>query len=227
MKKFTSLFIALILSAPVTFAADIVIGSGGQSKATSSSMSQPKSLARFHGNALYNSAGDPIAGNRNGNVALAEFFDYQCIHCIAMSSVVSDIADNNPNVKVVYKVFSLGRPTSTRAALAALASQNQGKFLDFHHALLTANQPLNDDVIFSIAKSVGLNVEQLEKDMDSKAVHNKLNANSRLAQALKIPGTPAFFVGPIQSTGKPDASSYFFGEVSNASLQSAIEKASK
>lgn len=228
MKNISALFLTFFLGSSLAFAAnDIVIsGAGGSGSAGgTASLAQPKSLARFHENALFRSPSDPIAGNRNGTVAVAEFFDYQCIHCIAMSSVMSDLAEKNSNVKVVYKVFSLGRPTSTRAALAALAAQNQGKFLELHHALLTANQPLEDDVIFKMAKSVGLDTVKLEKDMESSAIKNKLNSNAKLAQTLKIPGTPAFFVGSTRSS--QGTSSYFFGEVSEANLQSAIEKAGR
>lgn len=229
MKQYLPLLLALSLASHTAIAADdIVIGGGGaNNRPQTAALSESKSLARFHDNALFHSASDPIDGNRNGKVAIAEFFDYQCIHCIAMSSVMSDLADKNKDLVVIFKVFSLGSPTSTRAALAALAAQKQGKFLDFHHALLTSNQKLTDDVIFEIARSVGLNVTQLEKDMGSASLKNKLNANATLAQALKIPGTPAFFVAPMNSSGKQNASSYFFGEVSNASLQSAIERAAK
>jgi len=225
MKKFVFL-IALIFSSTLVIAQDIVIGESGK-VSTATTSADPKSLVRFYENALLHNANDPTIGNRNGTVTLAEFFDYQCIHCIAMLPVISELAEKNSNLKVVFKVYSLGKPTSTRAALAALAAEKQGKFIDFHHALLTANQPLKDEVIFSIAQASGLNLAQLQKDMNSPDIENQLNANIKLAHELKVPGTPAFFVAPSKNAGKKDATSYFVGEVSNTSLQSAVDRAAK
>ncbi|HXW59996.1 MAG TPA: DsbA family protein, partial [Myxococcota bacterium] len=161
MNKIVFFALTFLLSTNATMAAeDIVIGEPN-TVARSATTPHPQALSRFFENALFHNVSDPIAGNPKGAVSLAEFFDYQCIHCIAMAPVISELAEKNPNLKVVFKVYSLGRPSSTRAALAAIASEKQGKFLDFHYALLTANKPLNDDVIFSIASSVGLNVAEL------------------------------------------------------------------
>ena len=61
--------------------------------------------------------------------------------------------------------------------------------------------PWAEEVIFSTAKSVGLNLEQLRRDMDSPAIANEFLANFNLARGLRIFQTPAFVVGDHILTG--------------------------
>lgn len=212
MKKLILLFAILSFTLSLS---NIVLGADTQS------------LVRFHENALFNAQGDPVAGNKNGAITLVEFFDYQCSHCVAMSPVIDAAIKNNPDLKVVYKLFSFGNPASTHAALAAFAAQKQGKFLAFHHALMNVDQPLNAAVIAHLAQSVDLNPLELQKAIDNRAIKNKLNANIKLAQALKMSGTPAFFIAPSNRAASNAASRMTFqmGELSETELQSAIDKA--
>ena len=56
---------------------------------------------------------------------------------------------------------------------------------------------INEDVIFKIAKKIGLNVNQLKIDMKSQEIENKLTKNREIAKLLNLNGTPAFIVGDI------------------------------
>lgn len=173
-------------------------------------------------NGMYYRAGDPIAGNANGKVTMVEFFDYQCGHCVDMAPVVSSLIKINPNLRVIFKEFPIRGPMSDYASRAALAANKQGKYYQFNHALFTANQDLTEEVILQIAKSVGLNIAKLQKDMRDPKINAQLEANKKLAQKLQIPGTPAFFIGP---SGANKAETSEIGAVSQQDLQSAINKA--
>lgn len=172
--------------------------------------------------ALFHHANDPIAGNRKGDVTVVEFFDYQCSHCVSMAPVIASIISSNPNVRVVFKEFPIRGPMSERASLAALAANRQGKYYVFSHALLTTNLTLSDATIMDIAKSVGLNIPQLKKDMESSAIKSQLQANFRLASELNINGTPAFFVGKTNATNSKSVN-FILGEMSESELQDAIK----
>lgn len=173
-------------------------------------------------NALFHQANDPVAGNPNGTITIAEFFDYQCPHCIDMAPVIADILKANPDVRVVFKEFPIRGPVSDFAARAALAANKQGKYYDFSHALLMQKQPLSEASILETAKSVGLNVDELKKDMNDKAVTDQLKNNMKLAQELKLFGTPAFFIG---KTENPKTINYVPGQMDQKQLQDAIDKA--
>lgn len=175
-------------------------------------------------NTLLRNPSDPIAGNPKGNVTIVEFFDYQCSHCMTMASVMKRIITSNPNVRVVYKDFPIRGPMSVYAARAAIAADKQGKYYQLNHALLTTRLPLNENNIFDIAKSLGLNTTKLKKDMNSRSVSKILQTNYDLARALNLNGTPAFFIGKSTSTTSNNLN-FVLGEMSYNELQEAINKA--
>lgn len=172
--------------------------------------------------ALFHQANDPVAGNADGKVTVVEFFDYQCPHCIDMAPVMAAIIKANPDVRIIFKEFPIRGPMSEFASRAALAANKQGKYVDFSHALLTANQPLSQDVIFDIAKKQGLDVDKLKKDMTDKSVDDQLKDTIKLAQNLKLFGTPAFFIGKTDDSGKI---SYVPGQMDQKQMQDSIDKA--
>jgi protein-disulfide isomerase len=173
---------------------------------------------------LFNTANDPVAGNPTGKVTVVEFFDYQCPHCVDMAPVIAGIIKANPEVRIVFKDFPIRGPMSDFAARAALAANKQGKYYDFSHAVLTAKQPLTQESIIEMAKAAGLNIDKLKADMSDKSIDSQLQANVKLAQDLKLFGTPAFFIG--QTGGKGNIN-YVPGQLDQAQLQAFIDKAGK
>ena len=144
---------------------------------------------------LNDSPGSPIIGNPDGDVTLVEFFDYQCGYCKRMLDRVLQVAEDDENVRIVFKEFPILGPQSTTAARAALAAREQDLYLEMHNALMSFQGPLSDDVIFGLAREVGLDVEQLQADMNGDAVTAEISANLELARTLDIRGTPAFVIG--------------------------------
>lgn len=176
-------------------------------------------------NSLLHTKSDPVAGNPNGKVTVVEFFDYQCSHCVNMSSTIQGIIKSNPSVRFVFKEFPIRGPMSELASRAALAANKQGKYYEFSHALLTSSSSISDSTINDIAKSVGLNMTTFKKDMNSKGIRTELQANYNLARDLGINGTPAFFVGKTDATSSSQLN-FVLGEMSQYELQDAISKAS-
>ncbi len=182
---------------------------------------QTQQIASSFNNALIH-GNDPVAGNPAGKISIVEFFDYQCPHCIDMAPVIEGIIKTNPDVRIVFKEFPIRGPASDLAARAALAANLQGKYYPISHALLTVNKPLTQEVIMEIAKNNGLDIEKLKKDMYGKPVEDALKANAKLAQDLKLFGTPAFFIG--KSTGDGSIK-YYPGQLNQKQMQAAIDEA--
>lgn len=175
-------------------------------------------------NTLLRQPNDPVAGNPRGKVTVVEFFDYQCSHCMSMAPVIASILKNNSDVRIVFKEFPIRGPMSLFAARAALAANKQGKYYPFSHALLSTNQPLTEALVFEIAKNTGVNVKQMQQDMNSKSITQQLNSNENLAQNLKITGTPAFFIGKTNAKTSADVN-FVLGEMTQSELQNAIDSA--
>ena len=166
-------------------------------------------------------------GNLKGNVTLVEFFDYQCIHCKKMSPVVSELIKKDANLRVIYKEFPIFGKSSEMASKAALAAAAQGKYQAMHDALLGQDKSLTDEIVNTVAKSIGLNMTKFDADVKSKSVSDQLDANRELAEQLKLMGTPSFIVastpaGQFKSGSQP---TFIPGAISLTSLQDLIKKA--
>lgn len=170
-----------------------------------------------------------VAGNPKGDVTLVEFFDYQCIHCKKMKPVVASLVEKNKNLRVVYKEFPIFGKTSEYASQAAIGAAKQGKYAAMQDALLKFEKPLDEAMVMDAAKSVGLNIDQLKKDMDSKEVKDELAANRALAEKIHLMGTPAFIIaytpmGKFDTKTKP---SFLPGGASETTMQDMINQAQK
>jgi protein-disulfide isomerase len=137
---------------------------------------------------------DPVIGNPDGDVTLVEFFDYRCGFCKRMTGVLTQLVDEDPNLRVVMKEFPILSRESGQAARAALAGLRQGKYEAFHFALMEGGA-LTDDEILAIAASVGLDTDELQDAMQDPAIGAALRDNLALAEKIGITGTPAFIVG--------------------------------
>jgi protein-disulfide isomerase len=98
-------------------------------------------------------------------------------------------------IRLILKEFPILGPASKTASRAAIAAHKQGKYLAMHNALMAYPNNLTDDVIFILARQVGLDVAKLKEDMKAKEVDDLIGRTNKLAQELGINGTPAFIIG--------------------------------
>jgi len=155
--------------------------------------------------ALMSDPESPIAGNPNGDVTIVEFSDYQCPYCKRAHGAVKSVLAADGKVRLVFKDLPILGEPSRIAALAALASRAQNKHLALHDALMEYSGKLDRDKILEIAGSVGLDIAQLQKDMDDPKLKTIIDRNMALAQALGVRGTPAFVIGNQFVPGAVDA----------------------
>ncbi|MFT5489349.1 MAG: protein-disulfide isomerase [Paracoccaceae bacterium] len=159
-------------------------------------------LKQYRGELLQN-ANSPVGGNPEGDITVVEFFDYNCGYCKRVAPTMAAVVKNDPNVRVVYKEFAILGPQSIVAARAALAAKRQGKYHEFHVALMSADQA-DENSVAATARSLGLDYAKLVKDMEDPAISEQLERNYRLATAIGINGTPAFVIGDRLVPGAVD-----------------------
>ena|SRR3990167_1238624 len=212
-----------LLSNPEVLMESLQVLQRKQYEEAEQTVKKTQQIAATFANALFHQPNDPIAGNPQGKVTVVEFFDYQCPHCVDMAPIMTAIVQKNPDLRVVYKEFPIRGPMSEFAARAALAANQQGKYIPFSHGLLAANQPLTKELVMQIAKNNGLDINELNKDMEGKLVKDQLQANLKLAQDLKLFGTPALFIGKTNASGNSPIN-YIPGQLDQNQLQNEIDK---
>ena len=128
-------------------------------------------------------------------MSLVEFFDYRCPYCKQVEPSLEALLGEDRQLRFVYKEFPVLGPESVTASRAALASRKQDKYDVFHRALMALKGQINDAAVFRTAESVGLDVDRLKRDMTGPEIARTIKANTDLAEALDIRGTPGFVVG--------------------------------
>ncbi len=151
--------------------------------------------------ALQNDRDSPVLGDAHGDVTIVEFFDYACSYCKAVEPRLESALRTDRHVRLILKEFPILTPESLIAARASLASRRQHKYRQFHEALMAYRGPWGEDAIFSTARSVGLNIARLRRDMAAPGIANEIINNFNLARGLRIFQTPGFVVGDHILTG--------------------------
>ncbi|MCY4231777.1 MAG: DsbA family protein [Alphaproteobacteria bacterium] len=137
---------------------------------------------------------DPAIGPEDADAVLVEFFDYRCGFCKRVLDDVMALAAADGRLRIVFKEFPILGELSVIAARASLAADRQGKWTEFHVALMSAPGALTEDRIMDTAAELGLDIAQLRADMESEAVTAIIESNRELAELVGIRGTPAFLV---------------------------------
>jgi len=155
-----------------------------------------------HRDALFSQPHDgPMLGNPDGDVTIVEFFDCNCGYCRRSSRVIHDLLEGDDQIRVVLREWPILGEGSRFAARASLAAQQQGAYQDFHWALMDLPAQATEANVMDTARTLGLDVEKLRRDMAAPEVDAHLARSNQLARALGFTGTPAFVVGNTVAPG--------------------------
>jgi len=157
-----------------------------------------------HATELYRPASSPVVGNAKGDVPVIEFFDYNCGYCKKAFSEVAQLVDKDKKVRIIMKEFPILSKGSEEASRVALAAKMQGKYWEFHRAMLESQGQANEASALRIAEKLGLDMPRLKKDMASPEVKKEIDDTRQLATKMGIQGTPHFIVGDRIIAGAPE-----------------------
>ena len=165
---------------------------------------QQQKVISENAEAIFRSPLAHVAGNPNGDVSVVEFFDYNCGFCRRALPDVVKLIDTDDKVRVVFKELPIFGDESAAAAKAALAAAKQGKYFEMHQKLFSEPGKADKDKALKIAQELGLDVPQLEKDMQDPSIQQALDEAKGLAEKLALQGTPLYLIGDRLISGAPD-----------------------
>ncbi|MFA7276348.1 MAG: DsbA family protein [Pseudobdellovibrionaceae bacterium] len=137
----------------------------------------------------------PEAGNPKGDVTVVEFYDFNCGFCKRAFDVLNQAIEKDKNLRVILLDLPILSPASEVAAKWALAAHKQGKYWEFHKAVITSSAPKDEENLGKIAATLGLDATKLKADAASEEIATQLKEIRDLAQKLGVSGTPGFVVG--------------------------------
>jgi protein-disulfide isomerase len=165
---------------------------------------QTKALVTSLKNDLIDDPNAPVLGNPSGDVTLIEFFDYRCPYCRQVEPFLQALIKTDHGLRLVVKEFPILGPTSVYAARVALAANKQGKYEQFHDAVMSKRSNFDEATLLKLAEEAGLTLDRMKTDMNSPEVNAEIKRTIEIAKVLKLSGTPAFIVGTELIPGATD-----------------------
>jgi protein-disulfide isomerase len=170
-----------------------------------------------------------IRGNPDAPVTLEEFGDFQCPPCGQFAGFVEELLkEYDSQVRLIFRNFPLSAHEHAReAALAAEAAGFQGKFWEMYDTLYReqaawSKAPNARELFESYAGTIGVNLDQFKKDVDSDKARQRVDSDRALADSLGINVTPTLFINnrPVDPKDKNP-------EGIRAEINAALQKKSK
>ena len=146
---------------------------------------------------LLNISNNPRLLQKNADITIFEFFDYNCGYCKSVVKLLLDTINEDKKINLVFVEFPILSEDSYTASLAALAAEKQNLYSQFHISLMKVRGRINEKQIFKTAKEVGLDINKLKLDMENPDIQLSLKTNREVAKLLKLNGTPAFIIGDV------------------------------
>ena len=145
---------------------------------------------------------DWVAGNASAAATLIEYLDFECPSCGAYHPILKEFEKEfGDDLRVVTRYYPLPlHKNSMEAALAAEAAGRQGKFWEMQDILFrsqsewAAKQSADADLFLPYAEKIGLDMDRFNSDRKDDAVRARVLRNKAEGDALKITGTPSFFL---------------------------------
>jgi protein-disulfide isomerase len=163
-----------------------------------------KAFMSTNAKTIYRSPDASVAGDPNGDVTVVEFFDYNCGYCKHGLPQVQRLINDDKKLRFVFKELPILSKGSEEAARVALAAKRQGKYWEFHQAMLGSKGEANEASALRVAQSLGLDMTKVKADMAGDSVKKELIEDLQLAKQLGVNGTPHFIVGEKAIPGAPE-----------------------
>lgn len=226
----------MLLAAVVVVVVAIVISQGGSddedTTPASGGSAQPSQSAEVK--ELF--GGIPqqgvMLGEPDAPATLIEFADLQCPFCAqyttdALPTVIQDYVRSG-RLRMELRLLRFIGPDSERGAEVAAAATLQDKGWDFSD-LFYRNQGqensgyATDAFLQRLARATpGLDVDQLDSDLDSPPAQALIREAERKANRLGVSGTPSFFVQKGKGQPQPLELSALDADSVTAALDSAL-----
>lgn len=160
----------------------------------------------------------PVKGNPKAVVTIVEFTDFECPSCArqhpVLERIVSEFGDR---LRLVVRDFPLSQHANARkAAEAAEAAREQGKYWEYAAALFRNQSALGVDKLKQYATELGLDRARFDASLDSGKFAENIQRDLADGRKLGVNGTPTLYIN-----GKR------VSDNSYESLKAAIETALK
>jgi protein-disulfide isomerase len=163
-----------------------------------------------------------------GDVTIVEFFDYNCGFCRRAFPDLVGLMNKDKGVRTLFLEFPVLSPDSTAVSHMAIAAAKQGKYFEFHRAVM-AGGPAKEATAMQIAEKIGLDMTKLKADMASPETNQLIAKLSQLAKDLYVDGTPTFIIGDklFPGAAEPEQLKKMVADVRSAGCAACVKDEKK
>jgi protein-disulfide isomerase len=140
---------------------------------------------------------DHLQGSTDATVTLVEYGDYQCPDCVRAHPIVKLLQKRfGDSLRFAFRNFPLAQihPFAELAAEAAEFAGARGQFWEMHDGIFERHSPLSSELLFSLARSYGLDVSAMTEALDKQAFLERVKEDFMGGVRSGVNGTPTFFV---------------------------------
>lgn len=164
----------------------------------------------------------------DGEVAIIEFFDYNCGYCRRALPDIVNLMEKDKGVRTVFIEYPVLGPNSLAVSHIAVAAAKQGKYFEFHRGVMEGG-PATEAGALKVAEKLGLDMTKLKADMAAPETEAFIAALSRLGRELFIDGTPSFIVGDkfFPGAAEPEQLQELVAEVRSSGCKACVKDEKK
>ena len=139
----------------------------------------------------------PVLGNPEGDVTIAEFFDYACPYCKVLHPDLKKIVGQDGGIRLVMKDWPINGDMVMYASRMVLAAKRLSRYETAHAAVMEIMGPLTHRRIDDGMRSRGIDVGTVRDALDVHLgeIDALLHRNREQARLLSLRGTPSFLIG--------------------------------
>jgi protein-disulfide isomerase len=146
----------------------------------------------------------PSLGNANAAVTIVAFTDYQCPSCAAIHPALERVVkESGDKVRLVARDFPLNiHAEAFKAAEAAEAAREQGKYWEYVQVLMQNQSALSVEKLKGYATQLGLDRTRFDAALDSRKFADMVQSDVDDGIKLGLKGTPSLFINGRRVTAK-------------------------
>ena len=152
-------------------------------------------------------ARDHLLGAETAESLLVLYGDYECPYTRLANNAIQALLDERPGrLRYVFRAFPLAHihPHAQRAAEAAEAAAQQGRFWLMHAALFAHQGALSDHDLVRYALGIDLDLARFVRDLSLHTHARRIAESVRGGVASGVRRTPTLFINGRRYEGWPD-----------------------
>ena len=168
---------------------------GMQQKKVLESAKKAEDYLKANQSPIENIGNPPVLGNKDGDITIVMFYDYNCSYCKKANEYINELLKNDQGIKVILRPMPILGDLSLYISKVALVLYkiSPEKFTIIHNSIMTMKK-VNEESIKELIIQNGIDYTIVENEINSYSIRELVNKNYELAQSIGVKGAPSYVI---------------------------------